>query len=88
MPSDSDLSWRKWGRAGVVYHPLSGETHYLNLHSMVALELLEGGAYSADELAAAVAKYLDVPADDTLLGQAAALIDKFDALGLIEPCQQ
>lgn len=87
VAGDTDLLWRKWDRSAVVFHPLSGETHYLNLVSMVALELLESASYSAPELAQAMARYLDVPMDDKMRGQASALIDQFDALGLVEPCR-
>ena len=82
------LHWRRWDRAAVVHHPASGETHYLNLFSMVALEQLADRDQSIAELAANMASYLDVESTDQFDEQVASLVRKFDELGLIEPCPQ
>ncbi len=82
------MSWRHWDRAAVVHHPASGETHYFNLFSTVGLELLEKDDLSLDELTTKMAVYLDVDQDVDFARQVEALVQKFDELGLIEPCLQ
>ena len=82
------LHWRRWDRAAVVHHPASGETHYLNLFSMVALEQLADREQSIAELAANMAAYLDVEPGEHFGQQVDSLVRKFDELGLIEPCPQ
>lgn len=72
----------------MVHHPASGETHYFNVISTVALEMLEKDDLSLDGLTAKMAVYLDVDQDDNFARQVEALVRKFDELGLIEPCPQ
>lgn len=85
-PKDRELCRRVWDRAAVVHDPASGETHYLNLMSIVALEQLEESDLSLDELASKMSVYLDVERSSEFDNQVAALIERFDQLGLIEPC--
>lgn len=70
----------------MVHDPASGETHYLSLMSVVALEQLEQDNLSLDELASKMSVYLDVERGGDFDQQVAALIERFDQLGLIEPC--
>lgn len=71
----------------MVHDPQSGETHYLNMMAMVALEMLEEGARSVDGLAQSMASYFEIVVDETLQGRASALVARFDELGLILPCR-
>ncbi len=87
IPAGKPLKWRRWDEASVVIDLDSGQTHYLNLFSMVALEHLEKEAVTTDQLARNIADYLDIPLDENLAGQVSGLIKQFDELGLIEPCR-
>lgn len=77
---------RTWEGESVIFSPLSGETHFLNAFSDEALAALEGDALSHDEL---VKRLRELTPDDQaaqLSDNLKALIQRFDDIGLIEPC--
>lgn len=81
----ADLRWRCWDDELVVYHVQSGDTHLLNPLAAEALRCLCDASATVEELAAHVARTLDVEPDDELLRQMQQCVAQFDELGLIEP---
>ena len=70
----------------VVYYPLSGDTHLLNVVDASALKCVPAdSAVELDSLVQRVANELDVAADDQLRDYLQRLVLQFDELGLIEP---
>lgn len=53
-PRDDALVWETIGEANFVYHPASGQTHYLNQLGAWLLTALESRAHTAAELIAAL----------------------------------
>ena len=94
VPNGIVLRRRIWDDEGVVYHPLSGETHLLNVTAIVVLDLIEAGPRSVPGLVDALIERNEAAedADDdpgaraTMTEQVAELVGHLDALGLVEPC--
>ena len=79
------LPLRIWDGDVVVYNPLSGDTHLLDVLTGELLRLIIAGPATVTALREAAATLLEVPDDDTLgqhVGQALAALDES---GLIEP---
>lgn len=77
---------RTWEGESVIFSPLSGETHFLNAFSDEALAALEEEALTLDGL---VERLRDLTPEDQaakLADNLGALIQRFDDIGLIEPC--
>jgi len=72
----------------VVFNPVSGATHLLDIASGdLLLALMEGPARPAD-LAARLAALLEVEADQKMRAAVETILERLDSLGLAEPCQQ
>jgi len=79
------LPLRTWDGEVVVYNPLSGDTHLLDVLTSELLRVIIAGPATVAALREAAATLLDVPDDDSLgqhVGQALAALDES---GLIEP---
>src|SRR6185436_11881504 len=80
----SPLPLRVWDGEVVVYNPISGDTHMLDVVTGELLRAITAGPAAVESLRQAAAAFLDVPDDDQLgrhVGQALAALDE---LGLIE----
>ena len=89
VPNGIVLRRRIWDDEAVVYHPLSGETHLLNVTAIVVLDLIEADPRSVPGLVDALIEGDDVEdagARETMTDQVAELVSHLDALGLVEPC--
>ena len=85
LTSPAPLPVRVWDGEVVVYNPLSGDTHLLDIVTGELLQLIIAGPATVAALREAAATLLEVPDDDRLgqhVGQALAALDE---LGLIEP---
>ena len=89
VPDGVVLRRRIWDDEGVVYHPLSGETHLLNVTAIVVLDLIEADPRSVPGLVDALIESDDVEnagEREAMTDQVAELVSHLDALGLVEPC--
>ena len=82
---DAPPSIRDWEGDFVVYNPLSGDTHMLDIVSGETLKALSAGAIAEEDLRAHIANFLEVPNDATLLENLRRILAHLDELGLIEP---
>jgi PqqD family protein of HPr-rel-A system len=76
---------RTWDGDVVVYNPLSGDTHLLDVLTGELLRVIIAGPATVAALREAAASLLEVPDDDSLgrhVGEALAALDES---GLIEP---
>ena len=78
------LEWRTWGSDSVAFDPASGDTHTFDTVSRDGLACLDDQPCDAAELASAMARRLDVPADAALELYAARLLARLDDRGVIE----
>jgi len=58
------LRWRCWGGDYVVFNPLSGQTHFLDIVTGRILTLLLAGSRSLSEIRARIALFLEVEDDE------------------------
>ena len=82
---DGPLPMRCWDGDYVVYNPLSGNTHVLDVIAGEVLGAIMPGAIDDRQLRAHVADFLDVPNDESVAGNLEAILTVLDDLGLIEP---
>lgn len=79
---------RAWDGDYVVYNPLSGNTHLLDIVTGEVLKIIAAGPARASTLCGRVAEFLELPADDANLAhQVGEILDVLDDLGLIEPAR-
>ena len=77
---------RNWDGDYVVYNPLSGNTHILDIVTGEVLKVIAAGPARASALCKRVANFLDLPADDgNLTNHVGEILGVLDDLGLIEP---
>ena len=80
-----ELAWRQWHGDLVVFNPISGATHLLDIVGGEVLRALMEGPARADDLARRIAKLLDVACDGKTLAAADRILENLDRLGLAEP---
>lgn len=93
--TDSDILWQvvvrgslpmhAWDGDYVVYNPLSGATHVLDVASGQVLAAVINDRMSARDICRHLANFLDVQDDQGMARTVAGLIAHLDELGLIEP---
>ena len=69
----------------VVYNPLTGNTHVLDIVAGKVLEIIMAGPATSAELCQHIAAFLDVPNDLRTAENVDAILAVLDRLGLIEP---
>lgn len=74
-----------WEGDYVVYNPLSGNTHFLDIMSGEVLKAIVGGRNTLPQLCAHMAEFLDVANDDLTAESVREILTALDELGLIEP---
>ena len=81
------LMWVECGGEYIVFHPDSGETHYLNDFSALVLRCMEDGPVSDCSLCD---RLIELLGDDNpgLESQLDSLLTRFDQLGLVEPVER
>ena len=95
MPHDHDVAWRitvgralpfrAWDGDYVVYNPLSGNTHVLDIVTGEVLTTIMAGNVRGGDLCRRVADFLEVPNDPSVAEQVGKILIALDRLGLIEP---
>ena len=85
--SNEPLKWRCWAGDYVVFSPLSGQTHFLDVFAGHILERIMAGAPSILELRSEAARFLEVELDDRLAQTVDELLRRLEEVGLIEPAQ-
>jgi PqqD family protein of HPr-rel-A system len=81
------LKWRCWAGDYVVFSPLSGQTHFLDIFAGHILELIMAGTPSIAALRSEAARFLEVEPDDRLAHTVEELLHRLEEVGLIEPAK-
>jgi PqqD family protein of HPr-rel-A system len=84
VKSPESLLWVHWDDEHVLYHRVSGLTHFLNSTSALLLQQVLIEPTEVEPAARAVADAMAVDMDDTLVGAVASAILRFEELGLLE----
>ena len=82
--ADDRLIWRQWGEAHFVFHPASGQTHFLNEIAAFAVQRLAEGPASTADLCAATCDAYDVEDGPDLRDAIAHTLLNLDLLGLVQ----
>jgi PqqD family protein of HPr-rel-A system len=86
VSTTAQLPMRNWDGDYVVYNPLSGNTHILDIVTGEVLKVIAAGPARASSLCRRVADFLELPPDDdNLSGHVGEILGVLDDLGLIEP---
>jgi PqqD family protein of HPr-rel-A system len=78
------LKWRCWEGDYVVFNPLSGHTHFLDIVAGQILTLLMAGNCTASAVRSSVSRFLEVPDDDKLAVTANDILMRLEDAGLVE----
>lgn len=87
LAEGSRLHWICWDDEYVVFDEGSGDTHLLDLLAAEVLKVLEQGPGAEPALVERVAARLDIEPDAELERRIGEAIQKFRAVGLVEPIQ-
>jgi PqqD family protein of HPr-rel-A system len=85
VAGNEPLKWRCWAGDYVVFSPLSGQTHFLDIFAGQMLKLIMSCAPSISELRSEAARFLEVEPDDRLTQTVEELLRRLEEVGLIEP---
>ena len=84
LPPESKFNWTQCGDEHIVFHPASGETHYLNDLSALTLRFLEAKPATIADLSSRIADFLGADTSRDMEQQLASLLARFDQLGVVE----
>lgn len=87
VPVDGMLPLRDWDGDCVVYNPLTGSTHVLDIVTGEVLKAIMAAPATSGELCRRVAEFLEVPNDVRTAENVDAVLAALDELGLIEPVE-
>ena len=79
------LRWRSWAGDFVVFSPLSGQTHSLDIVTGRVLKLIMSGSSSFDDLRLEISTFLEVDNDNHLAQTISDILSRMEEVGLIEP---
>jgi PqqD family protein of HPr-rel-A system len=92
---DNDIAWRSaagepvplrcWDGDFVVYNPVSGNTHFLDIVTGEILRSIMSRGMWGSELCRHIANFLEVPNDGALAEHVGRILAMLDRLALIEP---
>jgi PqqD family protein of HPr-rel-A system len=85
--AEGQLPLRDWNGDYVVYNPLTGSTHVLDIVSGEVLKAIMAAPRTSRELCRHVADFLDVPNDAHTADNVDEVLAVLDELGLIEPIE-
>ena len=80
----SPLRWRCWDGDYVVYDPLSGHTHKLDLVTGTVLESIAGGSHCTEDICALVADFLEVGDAARVVSNVGTILNRLEEIGLVE----
>ena len=78
------LRWRCWDGEYVVFNPLTGDTHLLDVVAGGVLMDILAGPATVNELIGRAAEFLDVESDQALSSHVENILQRLDELGLVE----
>jgi PqqD family protein of HPr-rel-A system len=78
------LKWRCWAGDYVVFNPLSGHTHFLDIVTGQILTLLMAGSCTASAVRSSLSRFLEVPDDDKLAANVDDILMRLEDAGLVE----
>jgi PqqD family protein of HPr-rel-A system len=78
------LKWRCWAGDYVVFNPLSGHTHFLDIVAGQILILLMAGSCTASAVRSSLSRFLEVPDDEKLAATANDILMRLENAGLVE----
>ena len=84
LPPDSEFNWTQCGDEHIVFHPASGETHYLNDLSALTLRFLEAEPATIADLSSRITDFLGTDTSKDMEQQLDCLLARFDQLGVAE----
>lgn len=79
------LRWRCWDGEYIVFNPLTGDTHLLDVVAGGVLMDIVAGPACTDALIGRAADFLDVDRDRALSSHVTNILERLDELGLVEP---
>lgn len=88
LPGRDELIWKSWSDspASVVFHPRSGQTHFVDELSASVLRSLASGCHSFDELVVAILSEFDLGPE--LRSEVTVYVEKavqrFREIGLVD----
>lgn len=80
-----ELPLRYWEGDYVVYNPLTGNTHVLDIVAGKVLKTISAGDGHSSEICRCIAEFLEVPNDAGIADSVREILTHLDELGLIEP---
>ena len=69
----------------MVFNPISGQTHYLDIVTGRVLNRLMSGSSSRGQFRQEIAAFLEVDNDDQIAEMATKILDDLEEAGLVEP---
>jgi PqqD family protein of HPr-rel-A system len=78
------LRWRCWEGDYVVFNPLSGHTHFLDIVSGQILTQLMPGRCTGSAIRSSVSQFLEVADDDKLAATVDEILIRLEDMGLVE----
>lgn len=78
------LKWRCWAGDYVVFNPMSGHTHFLDIVSGHVLTRLMAGGCPVSAIRSSVSRFLEVPDDDKLAATVDDILRRLEDAGLVE----
>ena len=87
VPVEGVLPLRDWDGDYVVYNPLTGSTHVLDIVTGEVLKAIMAAPATTGELCRHVADFLEIPNDVRTAENVDAVLAALDELGLIEPVE-
>jgi PqqD family protein of HPr-rel-A system len=85
VADSGELNVRYWDGDYVVYNPLNGSTHVLDIVTGEVLKAISAGRGRTSELCRSIAEFLEVPNDSSVADNLRDILAQLDDLGLIEP---
>ena len=79
------LRWRCWAGDYVVFNPLSGQTHMLDIVTGRVLRLIDSGISNIDRIRSEISAFLEVGDDDRLAQALHDILARLEEAGLISP---
>jgi PqqD family protein of HPr-rel-A system len=87
VPDPQGILWEEFEDECVVFNPLSGDTHYLNLTAAEILKLIHERPRTLKELLDAFTSLFELEEDIDLHGSVRRVLQEFEDAGLICPLQ-
>lgn len=81
---EEPLRFRSWDGDYIVYSPLSGQTHRLDITAGYLIELLIDGPKNTEILYKNLSQYLEEQNNDVFSNSIDMVLENLDELGLIE----